>query len=161
MSRSERSAGSQRGGSAVEFALVAWLLLAVILATLDFAQLFFANLTMQHAVREGVRYAITGRTDLAPDPVGTPQDRCDAAVARMRQAAAGWFDRMRSEVVFKTVAADGSVVTIGPGSCYAAGQILVIQLDNRAPVFTPFLRPLFADGVYEFSVSAVMKNEAY
>lgn len=55
--------GSRRRGSAfVEFALVLLPLMAIFLAIIDFGFAIFLRSTFQHAVREGVRYAITGRT---------------------------------------------------------------------------------------------------
>src|SRR5690606_28297169 len=66
----------QRGVAAVEFGLVALLFFTVLFSIIDWSYLFFANLSMQHAVREGARYAVVGRSDLAPQD--RPGDRCAA-----------------------------------------------------------------------------------
>ncbi len=51
----------RRGAALIELALVILPLLALLLAILDFSFALFLKSTLQHAVREGVRYAVTGR----------------------------------------------------------------------------------------------------
>ena len=41
------------------------------------------------------------------------------------------------------------------------GDITVIRLDCHWPLVTPFLRPFFPGGRYDFSVSATMRNEMF
>ena len=152
----------QSGAAAVEFALAATLFLTVLFAIIDFAQLFWVNLTMQHAVREGARYAVTGRTDgLDPSYPGPAGDRCSAAVEMIREQSMGLFDRVSANVTFGSVADDGTITPIPSSGCYSAGQIIVVQVDSSAQVLTPFMLPLFPDGAYKFSVSTTMKNEDY
>jgi Flp pilus assembly protein TadG len=54
--------GGIRGSSLVELPLVLLPLLAVLFATVDFSLTVFLRSTFRHAVREGVRYAVTSRT---------------------------------------------------------------------------------------------------
>jgi hypothetical protein len=54
--------GGRRGNAFLELALVILPLLAILLAILDFGFAVFLRSTFQHAVREGVRYAVTSRT---------------------------------------------------------------------------------------------------
>jgi hypothetical protein len=61
MSATRRKDG-RRGAVVVESALTLLPLLAVSLAILDLAFVLFLRSTFQHAVREGVRYAVTSRT---------------------------------------------------------------------------------------------------
>src|SRR5690606_11875965 len=77
----------QRGVAAVEFGLVALFFFTVLFAIIDWSYLFFANLSMQHAVREGARYAVVGRSDLAPED--RPGDRCAAVREKIRQQSWG------------------------------------------------------------------------
>jgi hypothetical protein len=46
----------------LEFAFVSLPFLALVLGTIDFGMALFIRATMQHAVREGVRYAVTYQT---------------------------------------------------------------------------------------------------
>jgi Flp pilus assembly protein TadG len=134
-------------------------LFTLLFTIIDFGQLFYSNLTMQHAVREGTRYAVTGNTDLADDQASA-NARCDAAIAKIREQSMGLFDSMNSQVEFKTVQPGGAVVSTG-GGCYSAGDIIVIQVTSQAPVLTPWLQVAFGDTVFEFDVSTTMKNESF
>lgn len=158
--RCERGERGERGSTTVEFAIVGSLLFAVILGIVDFGQLFWTNLTMQYAVREGVRYAVTGQTGLAPTAPNATA-RCDAAVAKIKEQSMGLYERTTSKTVFKTIASDGSIATLGAGSCYGASQVIVVQVDSAAKAWTPILASLLTNGEYRFSVSTTMKNEAF
>jgi Flp pilus assembly protein TadG len=52
--------GRESGSAIIEFGLVILPLMALLLLTLDVAWTVFAKATLQHAVREGVRYGVTG-----------------------------------------------------------------------------------------------------
>ncbi|MGE5589961.1 MAG: TadE/TadG family type IV pilus assembly protein [Bacillota bacterium] len=53
----------QRGQSVVEFALVVPILLLLVLGIMEFGRAYSTNLSLQNAVREGARLAVTGSTD--------------------------------------------------------------------------------------------------
>jgi len=59
-SPNQRPGSRRRGSGFVEFAFVLLPLMAIFLAIIDFGFAIFLRSTFQHAVREGVRYAITG-----------------------------------------------------------------------------------------------------
>ena len=151
----------QRGVAAVEFGLVAMLFFTVLFSIIDWSYLFFANLSMQHAVREGARYAVVGRSDLAPED--RPGDRCAAVREKIRQQSWGLYERANSTTTFKTIDGSGNIVTLGGSSCYGAGQLIVVEVDSRVAALTPFVRPFFntTGGEYRFTVAATMKNEAW
>lgn len=156
-----KSGVRQTGVAAVEFALVALFFFSLLFSILDWSYLFFTNLSMQHAVREGARYAVVGRSDLAPDD--RPGDRCAAVKEKIREQSWGLYERTHSETTFKTINPAGNIITIGSGSCYGAGQLIVVEVDSRLTPVTPFLRPFFhaTNGEYRFKVAATMKNEAW
>lgn len=52
----------QRGNAMLETAMVIVPFFAIILGTIDLSQAFFVRTTLQHAVRVGVRYAVTYQT---------------------------------------------------------------------------------------------------
>lgn len=58
----ERRVGKQRGVNFVESALVFLPFFALFLGIFDFGMAIFLRNTFQHAVREGVRYAVTFQT---------------------------------------------------------------------------------------------------
>lgn len=143
----------------MEFGLVALLFFTLLFSIVDWSYLFFANLTMQHAVREGARFAVTGSSAGAT----TPGDRCGATVQRIRQQSMGLYDATGSTTVFKTVDSAGNITVLGSGGCYGAGQLIIVEVSSAVTALTPFVRPFFnaTGGQYRFSVSTTMKNEAF
>ena len=73
------------GQALVEFALVAVIFLTLIFGVIDFGRLFESWVTVQHAAREGARYAVTGRSDC--NGQATTREGCIIALAG--NAAAG------------------------------------------------------------------------
>src|SRR5215475_7105480 len=57
---------SQRGAQVIEATLIAFPLFGLTFLLLDISWAIFQRATLQHAVREGVRYAITDRNDTGP-----------------------------------------------------------------------------------------------
>lgn len=161
MSKRINTGRQESGAATVEFALVAVVFLTLIFSIIDFAYLLWGNLSMQHAVREGARYAVVGNADLDPDPQGTAQDRCDAAIERIRNQSMGFYAKVSPVVSFKTVNADGSITPVPANSCAGSNQIIVITVNCTLPVLTPLIQPFFPDGAYSFSVSTTMRNEAF
>jgi len=81
-----RTAGSGKGVTIVEFALVLPLLLVLIFTIIDFGLYFFAQHTVQFATREGVRLALVGRT--LTDASGDPLSREGSIVKMITDKAA-------------------------------------------------------------------------
>jgi len=155
----------ENGSALVEFALVAVIFFTVLFSIIEFGYLFWGNLSMQHAVREGARFAVvTGVDPTKPDPI---QDRCSRVIKYTEDNSMGFYQKVSPIVTFRTVNDDGTVVNIGSG-CGAAQQIVVTHIDCTLPLITPFSQLLtllgtsmFKDGNYNFSVSATMRNEAF
>lgn len=147
-----------RGASAVEFALIAPLLFFLVFATIELCLMFWANLTMQYAVREGARYAITGRNDL--DPMASDPQRYRAIIAQIRNNSMGLYDRLQP-VIRVNNSGPYSTGSFNANMFGGPGDIIVMQMDCAWPVFTPFLMPFFQGGQYRFSVAATMRNEVF
>lgn len=154
----------------VEFALVVVLFLSVILAIVDFAIMYYVNLTMQHAVRSGTRYAVTGQSNL-----GT--DRRSALIQAIKNNSNGLYDKniaphdepnMQSynnpsisvikpgNVTFTNYS--GTHTTGDPGK---PNEFIVVKLTYTWPLITPILKPLFTKGEYTFAVKSTMRNEPF
>lgn len=65
LSRSFRMASSDRGASALEFALVVPILLVLVMGIIEFGFMFQAQLALTHAAREGARMAAVDKYDAA------------------------------------------------------------------------------------------------
>ena len=157
-SRFPASAQRHRGASAVEFALVAPLFFLLLFSIVDFGAMMWANLTMQHAVREGARYAVTGQTSLDPN-TSAPQ-RYRAVLEKIHDSSLGVYDMTNAQV---TTWVNGSSQPNGAGMFGNAGDIVVIQVTCNWPLLTPVVAAFYkaTGGKYRFSVAATMRNEAF
>jgi Flp pilus assembly protein TadG len=138
-------------------AIVAPVFLLIFLGLVEFGFMFFSNLTMQYAVREGARYAITGQANL--DPNTGSQQRYAAVIANIRDNSLGMYDKLAP-----VIAVNGKSYTstqYSNGMFGAPGAIIVLQLDCDWVVVTPILSSFFTNGKYHFSVAATMRNEYF
>jgi hypothetical protein len=141
----------QRGGTLVEFALVAPLVILLIMAVLELAILFWVNLTLQHAVREGARYAVTGQGGALREQL---------AVQRIVDQSMGLYQRVQPVLSINRADAPADPARILPGMLGAGGELLLLQVDGAWPVASPLLQPWLGT-VYRFRVAATMRNEAF
>ncbi|EGR0669019.1 pilus assembly protein [Vibrio vulnificus] len=149
-----RKISSQFGLAVVEFTVVATFLFILIFTIVDLTIFGFVKLTMQHAVREGARYAVTGRSDLDPD---AQNNREAAILEKIRLSSNGYLDLVMEPDDIRVEDIDGNSVA-GFGS---SGQLIVIHLDCEWPTTSLYLYPILDEGNYVFTVSAAMKNEAF
>jgi Flp pilus assembly protein TadG len=143
------------GVSVVEFALIVPVFLLLFFAVVDLGVMFWVNLTMQHAVREGARYAITGRKDLDPNPDEAARIRDAAVLEKIKKSSLGLYDKVVDDT--EVTDADGNAVA-GFGQ---PGETIVINLNCSWPLLTPLIRPFFSEGTYHFTVSTAMRNEMF
>jgi hypothetical protein len=179
--------GNEKGSSAVEFTLAAILFFAVLFSIVEYAIMAYVNLTMQHAVREGTRFVVTGQAeedstwDKTLDSRYLRDNRFRAMVAKIHSQSMGFFDRVLDpdgDIVVEDVSGtdikkqfeedfneDGD--TDDPGEKWYAytpgdpGEIIVIRLHCTWPVITPLIRPFFSGGNYHFTVASTMRNEQF
>jgi len=182
---------NEKGSSALEFALVAVLFFTVLFSIFEYAIMSYINLTMQHAVREGTRYAVTGRQDMDepyafdvndPETHWLEDKRFNAMVEKIKSQSMGFFDRVLDpeDIVITDADEDDTPYqnhnwndTNGNGledegeegwDYYYPGDadnIIVVKLNCTWPVITPLLRPFFSGGEYNFTVASTMKNELF
>lgn len=157
VSKRSTAASRQGGATVIEMALVLPIFLLLLVGVIELSLMFFANLTMQYAVREGARYAITGLADADP---AAKQQRYQAIIERMKTSSIGMFDMMKPVITTNNVTYTDST-SYNAAMFGQAGDILVIRLDCAWPLATPMLKPFFADGVYRFTVAVTMLNENY
>ena len=138
-------------------AIVAPVFLLILLALVEFSMMFFATLTMQYAVREGARYAITGQSNL--DPNTGSQQRYNAVIQSIRDSSLGMYDKLAPTISVNGKSYASNAYTSGMFG--TAGSIMVLQLDCDWIVTTPLLSSFFKDGKYHFAVAATMRNEYF
>jgi len=152
-SRMRRGSRRGRGAAIVEFALVAAIFLLLIVSIVELGLMFWVTLTMQYAVREGSRYAITGQSD----PSSTPWE---SVIAKTKASSMDQWDAV-SPVIAVTLNPGPSETfpPYGAGMFGQAGDIVVFRINCTWPLYTPMMRAFFTDGNYKFSVAATMRNE--
>lgn len=149
-----RTRRSQGGSSTVEFAIVALLFFTLLFGIIDFGRLFFAQMTIQHALRQAGRFGVTGNK-VDPDGAG-PQPtmpRLDSIKYVAEQAAAG-LDLTSIQI---QSAAGGTNNAGGPG------DTMTISLTSSIKLFTPLISNLagMKNGYYVFTASTTFKNEPF
>jgi Flp pilus assembly protein TadG len=153
-----RATRRQGGATVVEMALVMPVFLLLMIGVNEQSKMFFANLTMQYAVREGGRYAITGLSDA--DPNVSNQQRYLAIIERMKTSSVGMYNKVAPVITTNNITYTDST-SYNAAMFGQAGDILVIKIDCAWPLATPLLKPFFAGGKYKFTVAVTMLNENY
>ncbi len=143
------------GAAIIEFALIAAFFFLLMFSILELGILYWVNLSMQHAVREAARYAITGRSDL-----DTSGRRYMAVIREIRNQSMGLYD-----LVSPTIVVNGTEYAnpnaYSPGMFGSPGELVVLRLNCHWPLLTPYFSRAFDGGEYHFSVAATMRNEQY
>jgi len=162
--KAEASARREKGSAIVEFALIAPIFFLLLFAIIDFGLLFWVNLTMQHAVREGARFAVTGQTCSFGNPP-TAQQRYQCVIKGIKDSSIGLYDLVSPTMTISIN--NGTPTTYNNPGEYTPGMfgikddIVALQLNCNWPLLTPLIAPFFSGAVYEFSVATTMRNEAF
>ncbi len=131
---SRRRGSRQRGSQVVEVGLCLLPFLAILFLLIDLCLVIFLKATFQHAVREGVRYAMTGRT---MDGLGH-----DASIKRVvQQYAIGFLggDEGADKIKIRYFVPG----TLAETSSNAGGNIVEISIEGFS--WRPIV-PLFKSG---------------
>jgi Flp pilus assembly protein TadG len=144
-----------QGAALIEFALIGLVFFVLMFIIIDLGLLYWVNLTMQHAVREGARYAVTGQSNL-----DTSGRRYMAVIQEIQNQSMGLYAMVKPTIVVNGVAY-GTPEQYTPGMFGNSGDMIVLQLNCTWPLLTPVFAPLFPGGQYRFSVAATMRNEAF
>lgn len=146
-----RMAPSVCGTTLVEFALVLPIFVLLLLAIADFARLFYVEMTLQNAVREAGRYAITGNHVPDPNHQGQTLSRVKS-IAQIAQQAAMGLDVSNLQIIS---------VNGGSGNAGGPGDTVTISLTTNLKLLTPIIAQFFKNGVYSFTVSVSFRNEPF
>ncbi|TWI67389.1 TadE-like protein [Pseudoduganella lurida] len=138
-------------------AIVAPVFILLLLAIVEFSMMFFAQLSMQYAVREATRYAITGQSNL--DPNSSNQQRYAAVVQKMKDSSLGMYGKVAP--VISVNGTSYAPASYSNGMFGAAGALIVVQMDCDWTFTTPIISKLFTNGKYHFVVAATMRNEQF
>jgi Flp pilus assembly protein TadG len=136
---------ARRGESMVEFALVAPLFFLLVFGITDFGRLFFIQETLQYALREAGRFAVTGQNN------GTNRVEAIKMVAENEATGLGLTD-------------SSIQVTSGGSNNFAGGprQTVTISMNYGVKLITPMIGRYFGPSqTYTCKVSVSFMNEPF
>ena len=142
--------GRQRDGQALlETALTFLIFMLLVFGILDFARLFYVQMTMQHALRVAGRYAATGNHVTTAQ--GATLSRTNSIIQVAQSAAMGLPLTMIQFVSqsFGTNSAGGPCDTVR------------MSLGCNVQLLTPLISSRFSNGVYRFTASMTFLNEPF
>ncbi len=145
----KRLAASE-GTTLVEFGLVILMFMTLIFGVVDFARLFYAQTTLENAVRQAGRYAVTGNHQTNQQN-GSQMSRI-ASITQVAQQAAVGLDVSNIQI---------SSVTGGSGSAGGPQDTCIITVTSSVKLLTPVVAQFFTNGKYQFTVSVRFKNEPF
>jgi Flp pilus assembly protein TadG len=127
--------GSDEGASAVEFALVAGILVLLLVGITQFGVTFYQWLEMEHAAREGARWASLCNPD-------------DSTRAVVKAAAPG-------------IALGDGNISIDPSNPGVSewNKPVKVTITYTSPVFTALMRPFLGGSSVNLKASATQKVE--
>ncbi len=139
------------GSASVEFALVATMMFTVIFGCFEFAFLMYGQITLQNAVREAGRYAMTGNH--LPDPNHPGQNLTrTASITQVAQQAAMGLSVANIQI---------SSVAGGTNNAGGPGDTVTISLTANLPLITGLIGQYFSHGTYTTTVSSTFRNEPF
>ena len=130
------------GAALVEAAVVLVAFLAFIFLIFDVSWAIFAKATLQHAVREGVRYAVTSRTAMSG---GTPLGQVASIKQVVQQQSMGFLSASDLNsivsVCFSSVVPPDPPDPLLVCKANAAGNLVVVSVDRfKLSPLAPLLR---------------------
>ena len=155
--RLTRQISDESGQGLIETALSLSLLLMLIMVTIDFGYMFSTRLTLQNAVRQAGRYAITGQCVQSNGACSLT--RYNSVIQTLETASLGVVNSSNA----------GSIVTIScnnqgggcPNNAGGPGDLVTISVNYPYRFLSPALAPFFRQHSYTIKVSAAYTNEIF
>ena len=128
------------GQALVEVAISLSIFLLLAMGTIDFAFLFNHKLTLQNAVRQAGRYAITG--NCTTTPAGC--NRYNSILTTLENASAGLLtvNNVGSDVTISCINQGGGC----PNGAGGPGDVVTIQVTYPYNFITPLISPFLRTG---------------
>jgi Flp pilus assembly protein TadG len=138
----------QRGQALVELAIILPVLLLLVVAAVDLGRLFYAQIAVEGAAREGALYAAVLADDPAAFQGGTPcNPTTNKVMCRVVNEAAGGFVTVSHTDVDRTC---------NPVSCSAGlGNTVTVTVTGHFDLITPMLSTFFGGQSITFDRTAI------
>jgi len=152
------TSANDSGQTLIEFAIAAMVFLLLVLGIMDFANLFYYKLTLQSAVRQAGRYAITGQC--VTDSSGACSlSRYNSIIQTLQSYSNGILNSSNttSDVTITCTPQGGGC----PNTAGGPGDIVKITVTYPYHVMTAPVAKFFSGGLYTITVSATFTNEPF
>jgi Flp pilus assembly protein TadG len=149
--------GSDSGQTMVETALCATIFLLFMFGTISFGYLYYTKVTLQNAVRQAGRYAVTGNCSSGNcfDNGQGSGDRLNTIIQTVKQYSFNLNPTVNVQCIGTCNGAYGS----GTENAGGPGDTVMISAQYT---YTPvFIMKWFPSGGYTFTVSSTFQNELF
>lgn len=154
---------TRAGQSMVEFAMIVPLFFLLIFGIIDLGHVFYVQMTLQNALRQAGRFAVTGNHLL--DPASNQLSRVLSIKKIAESAAVGLIDPNMPNITIYSIGTNGSVnlgIAGAGGDAGGPGATVVISIGTSLQLFTPLIGQFFGTGgVYTFTNSTSFRNEPF
>lgn len=151
------SLANDSGQTMVETAFALSVFILLVMGTIDFGHLFSNRMTLQNAVRQAGRYAITGQCITGSD--GTcSQSRLNSIVATLQDNSIGLLNSSNSADINISCTNQGGGC---PNPAGGPGDVVTITVSYPYPFITPIIAPFFPNHSYTIRVSSAFTNEPF
>ncbi|MGD0930655.1 MAG: TadE family protein [Candidatus Korobacteraceae bacterium] len=145
------------GQALVEIALSIGIFLVFVWGTIEFGNMFNTKSTLQNAVRQAGRYAVTGQ---CIGGVGTcTESRYNSIITKLEGTSEGYITTSNAGTDVSITCTDA-----GGGCPDGAGgpeDIVTITVSYPYPFLTGPIAKFFSGGTYTITVSSSFKNEQF
>jgi Flp pilus assembly protein TadG len=157
-SRVRRKFKGTRAEGLVEFAVVLPLFFLLMFGIIDMGHLYWVQVTLENAVRQAGRFAVTGQSLPNPNNPAQNQSRLASIVAVAQKAAPG-LDL--SKILITSGEGGSSVSTNGSASAGGLpGDTVTISLTTHLTLFTNLMGHFYGtNDVDTFTESVTFRNE--
>ncbi len=158
-----RARSADSGQTLVEFAIGVTVFLLLIFATIDFGYFYFVKVTLQNAVRQAGRYAITGNCSAGSNCFGTGStNRYNSIVQVALNYSFGFITTSDITITClpPPIGLTGGCPAYG-GGAGGPGDTVAITATYTWNPLTALVAKYFTNGKYTFSVSSTFKNESF
>lgn len=135
------------GQSLVEFALVLPMILVVFFGIFELGRFYHTRLTLQHAVREAARFAVTGNTRTDSES-GEPMTRANSIVQVILDNA-------------RRLDVDVDAITLDPADGGGPEDIVRVSVDVEYEFSMPLFKDFVRDHRVNLSYMTAMRNEPF
>ncbi len=139
----------RKGQSLVETAITFTVFMLLVFGVIDFARLFYVQMTMQNALRVAARYAATGNH--LTNAQGATLSRTNSIIQVAQQNAMG----------LPLTSIQFTSQSFGANSPGGPGDTETLTIGCNVQLITPLVSRYFSNGVYHFNASVMYRNEPF